>query len=286
MIPASFDYFRPSTVEEALSLIAEHGDDAKVLSGGHSLVPAMKLRLAQPGVIIDIGRIPGLSGIREDGDSIVIGALTIHYQVESSDVVRQRCPLLAQTAAQIGDVQVRNRGTIGGALAHADPAADYPAAILALGAEMTAIGPKGRRTIKADDFFVDMLTTALEPNEILTEVRVPATGTNKTAYLKVPQSASGFAIVGVAVNLVTSTNGSTACKTARIGITGLASRAFRAAGVESELTGKVLNPQSIKSAASKAADGQDPMSDIHASADYRAHLARIYTQRAIEKAMA
>jgi len=286
MIPASFDYFRPETVEEALSLIAQHGDDAKVLSGGHSLVPAMKLRLAQPGVIIDIGRIPGLSGIRADGDSIVIGALTTHYQVESSDLLRDKCPLLAQTAAQIGDVQVRNRGTIGGALAHADPAADYPAAILALGAEIKAIGPKGQRTIKADDFFVDMLTTALEPNEILIEVRVPATGANKTAYLKVPQSASGFAIVGVAVNLVTSANGSTSCKTARVGITGLSSRAFRASGVENELTGKVLDSQSIKSAASKAADGQDPMSDIHASADYRAHLARVYTQRAIEKAMA
>jgi carbon-monoxide dehydrogenase medium subunit len=286
MIPASFAYFRPETVEDALSLIAQHGDEAKVLSGGHSLVPAMKLRLAQPGVIIDIGRIQGLSGIRTDGDSIVIGALTTHYQVESSDLLRDKCPLLAQTAAQIGDVQVRNRGTIGGALAHADPAADYPAAILALGAEIKAIGPKGQRTIKADDFFVDMLTTALEPNEILTEIRVPATGTNKTAYLKVPQSASGFAIVGVAVNLITSTNGSTSCKTARVGITGLASRAFRASGVENELTGKVLDSQSIKSAASKAADGQDPMSDIHASADYRAHLARVYTQRAIEKAIA
>ncbi|HZS48751.1 MAG TPA: xanthine dehydrogenase family protein subunit M [Blastocatellia bacterium] len=283
MIPASFDYHRPTSIEETLSLLSKFGDDAKILSGGHSLVPAMKLRLAQPGVIIDIGKVPGMSEIRQDGDAIVIGALVTHYQVESSDLVKRLCPLLAQTAEQIGDVQVRNRGTIGGSLAHSDPAADYPAAMLALGAEITAVGPKGKRTIKADDFFVDMLTTALEPNEILTEIRVPATGSNKVAYLKVPQSASGFAIVGVAVNLTT--NGNSDCKSARIGITGLSARAFRANGVESGLAGKALDAPTIKSASSKAADGQDPLSDIHASGDYRAHLARVYTQRAIEQAL-
>src|SRR5437764_15237315 len=173
MIPAQFDYVAPTTLDEALSLLAEHADDAKILAGGHSLIPAMKLRLAQPALLIDIARVKDLSYIREEGDHILIGAMTTHYELESSERLRKVCPLLPACAASIGDVQVRNKGTIGGSLAHADPAADWPAAVLALDAELVAASAQGERTIKATDFFVDMLTTALAPGEILREIRVP-----------------------------------------------------------------------------------------------------------------
>ena len=173
MIPAAFEYFSPQSVKEAIGLLEKHGDDAKILAGGHSLLPIMKLRLAQPKVIVDIGRISGLSGIKADGQKVAIGALTTHDAIERDAVLKEKCPLLAETAAVIGDMQVRNRGTIGGSAAHADPAADYPAALLALGAEIVATGPKGTRTIPAGEFFVEMLTTALKPTEIITELRVP-----------------------------------------------------------------------------------------------------------------
>src|SRR6267378_68165 len=202
MIPASFDYIAAKSLEEAVTLLAKHKDDAKLLAGGHSLLPAMKLRLMQPKVLIDIGRIKDLSYIREEGGQIRIGAMTTHYRLESSDRLREICPLLPECAAAIGDVQVRNKGTIGGSVAHSDPAGDWPAAIIALGAEMVAVGANGERVIKADDFFVDMLTTALDPGEILREIRITApSGHFGQAYLKVPQPASGFAVVGVAVSL-------------------------------------------------------------------------------------
>src|SRR5919204_5522496 len=175
MYPANFDYVRPSSLDEAVALLKQHGDEAKVLAGGHSLIPAMKLRLARPAVVVDIGRISALSYIREAAGVIAIGAMTTHAEVEDSTLLREKCPLLSETASHIGDVQVRNRGTIGGSLAHADPAADYPAAILALDAEIDVVGPQGKRTIVADQFFVDLLQTALAPDEILTEVRVPTT---------------------------------------------------------------------------------------------------------------
>src|SRR2546423_170399 len=201
MIAAEFDYRRANTLDEALTLLAQN-EEAKILAGGHSLIPAMKLRLAIPPMLIDIGRIKGLSYIREADGQIQIGAMTTHYQIESSDLLKQICPLLPDCASHIGDVQVRNKGTIGGSVAHADPAGDWPAAIVALNAEMIAVSKNGERTIKADDFFVDLLTTALEPGEILREIRINKTnGRAAQAYAKMHHPASGFAVVGVAANL-------------------------------------------------------------------------------------
>src|SRR5437762_4970697 len=193
MISAQFDYVRANTLDEAVSLLAQN-EDAKILAGGHSLIPAMKLRLAMPQMLIDIGRIKDLSYVIEADEQICIGAMTTHYQIESSDLLKKICPLLPECAASIGDVQVRNKGTIGGSLAHSDPAGDWPAAILALNAELVAVSKNGERTIKADDFFVDLLTTALEPGEILREIRVNKTGTHH-AYAKMSHPASGFAVV-------------------------------------------------------------------------------------------
>ncbi|MDT7603783.1 MAG: aerobic carbon-monoxide dehydrogenase medium subunit [Acidobacteriota bacterium] len=284
MIPAQFDYAAPSTLDEALSLLARRADDAKILAGGHSLLPAMKLRLAQPAMLIDIGRIQDLSYIREDGGQIRIGAMTTHYEIESSTRLKEICPLLPECASHIGDVQVRNKGTIGGSLAHADPAGDFPAAVLALDAEIVATSARGERTIRVADFFVDMLTTALAPDEILREIRVPVLPVRTgQAYEKVPQPASGFAVVGVAVSLTGGANG--ACQSAAVGITGVAAKAYRASGVEQLLVGKRLDAQTIADAAAHAADGVDANSDLYASAEYRQHLARVHTRRAIEKAL-
>jgi len=278
MYAASFDYQRPNTIDEAIALLAKHGDDAKVLAGGHSLIPAMKLRLARPRIVIDIARIANLSDIREAGGRITIGALTTHRAVETSALLKSKCPLLAEAAAVIGDVQVRNKGTIGGSLVHADPAADYPAAILALDAEIEVAGPRGRRTIRAADFFVDLLQTSLAADEILTEVRVSATP-RTVAYVKTDQKASGFALAGVAV--VVGAEG------IRIGVTGVAATAYRAAAAEQVLAGQSSpSAETIALAAARAADGVDPLSDIHASAGFRAHLARVNTRRALEKALA
>jgi len=202
MYPAQFEYHKAGSVKEALDLLAKHKDDAKVLAGGHSLLPAMKLRLAQPKHVIDIGKISSLSGVKEEGGTLVIGALTTHYAIESSAVLKSKCPLMPEVAGHIGDPMVRNMGTLGGSLAHADPAADWPAAVIALGAEMVAEGPKGKRTIKIDDFFKGLLTTALADDEILTEIRVPAAAASvKSAYAKFPHPASRFAVVGVAAVL-------------------------------------------------------------------------------------
>jgi carbon-monoxide dehydrogenase medium subunit len=279
MIPAAFEYFAPTSVREAISLLQQHGDDAKVLAGGHSLLPLMKFRLAQPKVVVDIGRIPGLDGITVAGDKVVIGALATHDAVERSPILKEKCPLLPETAAVIGDMQVRNRGTIGGSLAHADPAADYPGAILALDAEIVATGPAGTRTIPARDFFVEMLTTALGPAELITEVRVPVLppGTG-TAYLKHPHPASGYAVVGVAVVLRVAKG---RCEHVAIGINGVAGKAYRATAVEQALQGKALDEQTVAAAASRAADGVDAQSDLYASAEFRKHLASVYTKRAV-----
>jgi carbon-monoxide dehydrogenase medium subunit len=277
MIPATFEYFRPRTLDEALRLLANH-EDAKLLAGGHSLIPAMKLRLAQPKAVIDIGGIAALSYVREEADRIVIGALTTHYQIESSTLLRDKCPLLPEVAPQIGDVQVRNKGTIGGSLVHADPASDWPAAILALDAEMAIAGPNGRRSVGAMDFFVEMMQSAVESNEILCEIRVPATA-KSVAYVKSAQKASGFAIAGTAAVV------DRARMTAAIGITGVAAKPYRAASVERALGGHPLTSQIAATAAAKAAEGVDPLGDIHASAEFRAHLARVNTRRALELAL-
>jgi len=284
MIPAQFDYARANSLDEALSLLAQN-EDAKILAGGHSLIPAMKLRLTQPSLLVDIARIKDLAYIREEDGQIRIGAATTHYQIESSDLLKQICSLLPDCASHIGDVQVRNKGTIGGSVAHADPAGDWPAAIIALGAEMIAISQNGERTIKADDFFVDLLTTALEPGEILREIRINKTnGRSGHAYAKMHHPASGFAVVGVAANLSLRADGN--CERASIGITGVSSKVYRASAVESALSGATLDAQAISNASAHAADGVDINGDLFASADYRRHLASVYTKRAIEAAVA
>jgi aerobic carbon-monoxide dehydrogenase medium subunit len=285
MIPAQFDYVAPSTLDEALSLLAERADDAKILAGGHSLIPAMKLRLAQPALLVDIGRVKDLSYINADGDQLRIGAMTTHHEIEASERLRDACRLLPECAASIGDVQVRNRGTIGGSLAHADPAADWPAAIIALRAELVAVSLQGERVIAADDFFVEMLTTALRADEVLREIRItlPPARTGQ-AYAKAPHPASGFAVVGVAVTLTLDADGK--CSSAGVGITGVAAKAYRAAQVESALVGSTPDEQTVAAAAAHAADGVDANGDIYASADYRRHLAQVYTRRAIAAAAA
>ncbi len=283
MIPAVFDYVAPESLDEAIRALGDHGENAKLLAGGHSLLPLMKLRLARPVLLIDLNRIPGLNTITQEGEKIVIGALTTHYQIESSELLKKRCPLLPQTAREIADVQVRNRGTIGGSLMHADPSADFPAAVLALGAELKLRGPKGERLIGAEQFFVGPMTTATEPNEILTEIRAPVFPRRSgSAYLDMAQPASGFAIVGVAVWLSIDSKGR--CEEIGIGITGLSDKPFRAHAVEERLRGNKLTAKLVEASARQAADGIDPLDDLHASADFRAHLARVYTARAIQQA--
>src|SRR5215213_1843198 len=285
MIPAQFDYQAPATLEEAVSLLASDLDGAKILAGGHSLIPAMKLRLAQPQLLVDIARIKSLSYIREEGDQILIGATTTHYQLESSDLLKRICPLLPECAKSIGDVQVRNKGTIGGSIAHSDPAGDWPAAILALGADLVLVGPNGERTVKAADFFVDLLTTDLQPAEILREVRITKpSGRFGHAYQKVPHPASGFAVVGIAVHLELNDDGS--CKSAGIGVTGVGVKAFRARTVEAALAGTSLDDKTLDAAVTHICDGIDPNADLYASSDYRCHLAQVHTRRAIQAAKA
>ena len=282
MISTQFDYVRAQTLDEALSLLSQN-EDAKILAGGHSLIPAMKLRLAMPSLLIDIGRIADLSYVREEGDQVLIGAMTSHYHIESSELLKQICPLLPECAGHIGDVQVRNKGTIGGSLAHSDPAGDWPAAVIALNAEIVVTSKSGDRTISVNDFFVDLMTTAIEPGEILREIRIKkSNGRTGQAYVKMHHPASGFAVVGVAANLTLDQAG--ACQTASIGITGVSAKAYRAAAVESALAGRVIDEQSTASAAAHAADGVDINGDLFASEDYRRHLAQVYTRRAIATA--
>jgi carbon-monoxide dehydrogenase medium subunit len=283
MPATAFEYHAPTTLQEAIAFLTQYGGDAKILAGGHSLIPIMNLRLAQPSALIDLGKVPGLSGIREERGSIVIGAMTTHYMVESSALLKEKVPILPEAASVIGDVQVRNRGTIGGSIAHADPAGDFPAVAVALDMQLKVVGPQGERTIGSREFFVDILTTALRPDEILTEIRVPAFGPRTgSAYEKFANPASGYAIVGVAAVLTVDGNG--VCQGARVGLNGVTGKPTAAVGVEQALIGQPLNDQTIQAAAAKAADGLDPFSDIFASAEYRAHLARVFTKRALAHA--
>jgi len=272
MIAQNFEYESPTSLQDALALLST--GDTKVLAGGMSLIPMMKLRLAAPERLVDLSRIPGLSGIAEAGASIVIGAMTTHHQVEDSALLRAKCPLLAETASNIGDVQVRNMGTIGGSVAHADPAADYPAALLALEAKVRLVGANSDRTMSVEDFLVDTLTTAIEPGEILREVIVPieASGAG-VSYQKMVQPASGFAVVGVAARI--------GHGFVRVGVTGLAGKAYRAKNVEKIM----LETGDVRKAAAVVADGIDANSDLFASADYRRHLAQVYTARALTQAL-
>jgi carbon-monoxide dehydrogenase medium subunit len=278
VLPAAFDYHRPGSLDEALSLLASLGEDAKVLAGGHSLLPAMKLRLAQPAALVDISKIGELRRIDVARDRIAIGAMTTHADLLHSDALASACSLFREAADQIGDLQVRNSGTIGGSLAHADPAADWPAVMLALDAELELASPGGRRTVPAAQFFTDMLQTALAPGEILTEIRINRSA-GGYAYVKTDQKASGFALCGVAVAVDTN------AKKARVGITGVAPVAYRAAEVERALDGRTVDAAGLEGAARHAADGVSPLGDIHASAEFRAHLARVNTGRALRRAL-
>ena len=280
MIPASFDYESPKTLNEAISLLASR-EDAKLLAGGHSLLPAMKLRLASPALLIDLGRIGGLDYIRDAGDAINIGALTTHATVAASQLLHTSSPLLAQAAENIGDIQVRNRGTIGGSLAQAHPSADYPAAVLALDAQIAVASKSGERVIPARKFFTGMFTTALRPDEIITEIRVPKTAGAGTVYKKFAHPASGYAVVGVAV--VVRGASSSKIDDVAVGITGVGEIAFRATAVEDALRGKPAS--AIPEAAKHAADKIEALGDNYASADYRRHLAQVYTRRALQEAL-
>jgi carbon-monoxide dehydrogenase medium subunit len=284
MIAHNFEYVVPASLGEAVNLLQKHGGRAKILAGGHSLIPMMKLRFAAPEFLIDIGRIPELAYVKEDSGKIRIGALTTHYTIETSDVIKRGLPALADAAGLIGDVQVRNKGTIGGSIAHADPAADYPASILAFDATIVTLGPKGERQIPASKFFVDMMTTALEQNEIVREIQIPVkSGKTGSAYLKMAQKASGFAICGAAA--VVELDGSGVLSNVAIGMTGVGSYAFRAAKAEAALKGQKPAADVLKKACEKATDGIVALEDIHASADYRLDLGRIYARRAVEAAI-
>ena len=283
MHPASFGYEAPGSLEEAFGLLRQHGEDAKLLAGGHSLLPAMKLRLTQPEVLIDLSRIPGLSGIRQDGDTLVIGALTTHTEVSTSETVRSLLPGLADTASVIGDMQVRNRGTMGGSVAHADPGADLPVTLTALNASFVLTSAEGERTVAADDFFVDFFTTALEPNEILTSVRIPLPAAPvRTSYAKLPHPASGYVVVSVAAALTV--DGSGACTGARVVLGGVGGTPHRATETEAALVGKQMTADVAAEAAQKAAEGIDPHADSYADEEYKRHMAVIYARRAIEAA--
>lgn len=285
MFPASFGYVAARSVEEALQLMAKHGEEGKLLAGGHSLIPAMKLRLTSPRTLIDLGTVPGLSGIRADGANLVIGALTVHADVAASDLVRKHLPGLADAAAVIGDVQVRNRGTIGGSVAHADPAADLPVILTALNASFVVRSSSGSRNIAVDDFFKDFFTTSMAANEILTEIRVPIPPTGSgTAYTKLPHPASGYVVVSAGVLITRQASG--ACASARVAVGGLGSGPVRARATEGELQGKPLSAQIIAAAAGKAAEDTDPDADSYASAEYKRHVATVYARKAIEAAAA
>ncbi len=274
MIPAPFEYTRAGSVDEAIGLLAERGDEAKLLAGGHSLLPLMKLRLALPVVLVDIGRIGDLSFVQGDGDTVRIGALTRHHDLATSALAAEQVPLLAHVAGQIGDPQVRHRGTIGGSLAHGDPASDLPAALLALRATLVARGPGGERQIAADDFFIGFLETALAPDEIITEVRVPAVPGVGWAFEKFNRRAQDWAIVGVTAVLTDGNAGP------GVGLVNMGSQPLRAAGVEEALR----SGSSVADAAARADEGTEPPDDLNASPAYRRHLARVLVRRALEQA--
>ena len=266
MIPASFDYAVADSAAHALALLAEHGEDAKVLAGGHSLLPMMKVRLAQPVMLIDIARVAELSGIQVAGTEVIIGATTRHAEVAGSALLQAEAPLLAHAAAQVGDPQIRHRGTIGGSLAHADPSADLPMALLALGGSVEITGPSGVRVVSADDFFVGPFESVLRPDELLTAVRVPRGGARTWGYQKFTRRASDWAIVGVAAY------------DGRVALASMGGTPLRAHATEEALQ----SGASVEEAAALAADGTSPGQDFHADSDYRAHLARVLTRRALE----
>ena len=283
MIPGAFDYYAPRSLSDAVRFLSDHRDDVKILSGGQSLLPLMKMRLSKPAYVVDIGRIPGLDTIKQEGNDLVIGALVTHEQIEYSDLLKAKCPLLPQTATTIADVQVRNRGTIGGSVAHADPAGDWPATVMALDAEIKVYGPGGERWVKCDEFFLGLLMSVLEPDEIVTAVRVPVTSSDKTAYQKAAPRSSGFAVTGVAVRLAVDNGG--VCSRAAIGITGVTDKAYRAERSEQLLAGKKLDGALIEQAAAESTRNLEVIEDINGSSEYRAHLTHIYVARAIEEAL-
>jgi len=279
MIPAAFTYHRPKTLASALRLLETLGPDARVLAGGQSLLPMMKLRLASPPHLVDISRITTLQRIRKSPGRLRIGALATHWMLETAPVVRRLAPALAETASFIGDVQVRNLGTIGGSLAHADPAADYPATLLALDAEFELQDHRGSRVVVAHEFFRGLMTTALRPGELLTEIRLPVPARVGAAYLKMPNPASGFALAGVSAALAVDADGR--CTMARVGITGVGPIAYRARAVEEAVVGREPTDDTLATAAAAAADGVEANADLFASAEYRRHLARVLTRRAL-----
>src|SRR5262245_32560194 len=272
MIPARFDYVAAQSAEEAVAALVEHGDDAKLLAGGMSLIPLMKLRLATPSVLVDVGGVSDLSYIRDGGDHLAIGALARLHDLAHDELLRRECGVIAAVAEQVGDPQVRHRGTIGGSIAHGDPASDLPAVLLALDASVVARGSSGERTIATGELFVDFLETALRPDEVLTEIRVPKTGADRFAYEKFNRRAQDWATVGA---LAVGSNGST-----RVSLVNMGTRPLRAAGVEAALAGGA----SIADAAEHAADGTDPPDDLNATPEFRAHLVRVLVRRALERA--
>ncbi|HMQ30934.1 MAG TPA: xanthine dehydrogenase family protein subunit M [Chloroflexaceae bacterium] len=283
MIPSAFEYHAPTSVAEAISLLEQHGDEAKILAGGHSLLPAMKLRLAAPGVLIDINKIAELRGVVING-SVNVGSMTTWAALEHHEGLRSALPVLHEAVSVIGDIQVRNRGTIGGSLAHADPAADAPAVILALDGQIRVQGPGGERTIAAADFFTDMLSTALEPTEIITAVVLPSLGAGEgAAYVKFPHPASRYAIVGAAAYVKLEGGKVSAC---RIGVTGAGPKAERQPDAEQAMLGSDGGDEAVAAASQKAGEGMDILGDIHASEEYRRAMVKVYVKRALAQAVA
>jgi carbon-monoxide dehydrogenase medium subunit len=284
MIPGKFEYLAPTTLDEAINLLVEHGYDAKILAGGQSLIPAMRFRLAAPEILIDINRIDGLSYIKEENGHLAIGAMTREADIDHSDLVQNNYTLLAETARVIADPLVRNLATVGGNLAHADPANDHPATMLAYGAEVVAVGPGGERTISIDDFFVDLFENSLSDNEILREIRIPTPPANSGgAYIKVERKVGDYAVAGVAVQLTM--DGDT-CTSARIGLTNVSPKPIRTAGAEAAVTGKALTDDNIRAAGQAAAQDCDPSSDLRGPEEYKRDLVRVITMRAIRAAAA
>jgi aerobic carbon-monoxide dehydrogenase medium subunit len=283
MIPPPFEYHRAKTIPEAVALLKEYGDDAKILSGGQSLIPMMKLRIARPARLIDINSVPGLAYIKEDGGFLKIGGLTREADLEASDVIRAKYPIIHDTAAVIADPQVRNLATVGGNLAHGDPANDHPATMLALGAQVVATGPKGERTIAIEDFFLSIFTTALKHEEILTEIRIPApSGRSGGAYFKLERKVGDFATAAVAAQVTLDASGN--CARAGIGLTNVGPKPIKARKAEDFLRGKKLDAATIAQAAQLAADEAQPSSDLRGPAEYKKELIRELTKRALARA--
>jgi carbon-monoxide dehydrogenase medium subunit len=282
VIPAAFDYVAPTTLDEAVRALAEAGEDGKVLAGGQSLLPVLRMRLAAPSKLIDLNKVAELRGVREDGDAIVIGAMTTHYDVLRDSLVAEHAALLAEATGTVADPQIRHRGTFGGSLAHADPAADLPAAATAMDAEMVIAGPGGRRTVPVGEFFVDFFTTALGPDEVLCEIRVPKRTGWHAHYEKFNRVAQAWPIVAVAAT-VRVDGGSIA--EARVGLANMGPTPVRATGVEQALVGQPATAEAIKAAAEHAAEGTNPPADGNADAEFRQHLARVLTSRAVSAAV-